>query len=152
MDGEIRHTLDAKGSWIVELFNSIDETVTFPQLPKGAAKVLVKLGKVTYINSSGVRNWAHWLRQLSLVNVHISEMPLSFIRAAETVMEVLPDRVNVDDFYLNYFCDNCNLEKADLVINNDKIALSQKKCPDCGEPMILELPDESYRNIMKHRP
>lgn len=152
-DGQIVHKTLASGVWSLEFLNSIDESVPFPDLPPSAKGVAIDLGGVTYINSSGIRNWTHWIAQVmikfSTLPIEISRMPLSFIRAVNLIEEVLPKGVKVKSFYANYYCANCANEKAVLVMNAPGVKIPAEKCAACKEALELELAPELYDAISR---
>lgn len=152
IDGKIKDEILADNVWSIELQNSIDETVAFPDVPAAAKAVVIDLGNATYINSYGIRNWVKWAEELTQKvpgqKIEIAKMPLSFIRAFSLIKEVLPPKVKIQSFYANYFCSECDEELAILVENLANVKVPEGNCPKCNHPLELELPIELYKSLL----
>ena len=52
-------------TWLVTPLGQLTDEITFPEAPLGATEIIVDLGQIDYINSTGVRCWLQWLKSLT---------------------------------------------------------------------------------------
>lgn len=155
MEGKITKSDLGNGAYRLDLANMIDEELKFPEDFNGLRSLTIDLGAVTYINSSGIRNWVRWMEGLQKkaagLKIEFLRIPLPFVRAIEVVRLMLPDKAVVHSFNYDVFCEDCNEELSQLVTNTAGTKLPEIKCPKCGAKMQSELKPEAYMPLTSHK-
>lgn len=127
------------------------EGVDLPGLLRHARdkKLVLDLGGVTFVNSTGIRQWVRLQQaaqaggvRLELERVAVPLVhQLNIMPAARGVSRVL-------SFYAPYLCDDCDVEHSillDVQVHADDLASQRApamKCPDCKREMeLVDAPD-----------
>lgn len=120
---------------------------------RDATKMDVDGGKMTYINSVGVKKWILWNSRIpATAAFRLRNLPLVMINQASTVQGFLPAHAVVESFFAPYMCPDCSKEETVLLkLGQDydygsaaapkRITLPKKTCSKCNvemEPDFLE--------------
>jgi anti-anti-sigma regulatory factor len=120
----------------------ITERADFSSLLAGTAATLVlDLGDVTRINSSGVRSWLGFVRQLEARGrrIVIERCAPSIVHQANLISDFL-GRAEVRSALAPYFCARCNKDHLEEIENPRSFSSSgavaeELPCPTCGAAM-----------------
>lgn len=90
----------------------IDEESAFEALPlEGVSSLVVDLGKVTAINSVGIREWIKWSKGLSSVpSISIENCPKVVVDQVNMVAGFLPPNAKMESFFVPYYSDESGEE------------------------------------------
>lgn len=96
----------------VSIDGNIDEESVFEELPlAGVAKIYIDLGKVSAINSVGIREWIKWSKGLGGVNaIEIHNCPKVVVDQVNMVAGFLPPNAKVISFFVPYYSDESGEE------------------------------------------
>jgi hypothetical protein len=123
--------------------------------------VEIDLGKVEYLNSTGVRNWVEFLESLEkrrkLDFLHVSEV---FLERANDHLEMLgPAGSPVRSVDAPYFCEPCGLRQIRKLNTADLLPAEGQdpvpppfNCETCGKPLSFdEIPEDYFGYLSRHR-
>jgi hypothetical protein len=132
------------------LVGEIDERFDHKKIRKENKPIVkVVLAKVKSINSSGVREWVFWMRDLADVpTLLLEECSVPFLDQINIVPQML-GKAQVTSFYAPYYCPNCDQEDTCLIdTKKHKSVLMQKRAPEmthhCGQIMEFDALEDSY--------
>lgn len=82
----------------------VDESTILPDLLMADNSTLViDLKQLQMMNSAGIRLWIRWLLPLSKKHkVVLSHCPMIFLNLSSIVLDVVPEKVHIQSFSLNY--------------------------------------------------
>jgi hypothetical protein len=74
-------------------------------------KLVIDLGKVSYINSVGIKNWILWSRKIPKeCQLTLFRVPPSIVNQINVVAGFLPTHAVVESILVPYYCDTCSKE------------------------------------------
>ena len=124
---------------------AIDEGFDWPNLKSLLNKELViDLGDVTAINSCGCRRWVKWMKELSTMEISVSNCPKIFIDQVNLIGGFIPDNGRVESFIVPYFCTACE-EVTNKVFDINSLKDGVKDiwgsmvCKGCGNLAELDV-------------
>lgn len=90
----------------------IDEESAFEEVSTdGLSQIVIDLGKVTAINSVGIREWIKWSKGLSSVpSISIEHCPKVVVDQVNMVAGFLPPNAKIESFYVPYYSDESGEE------------------------------------------
>lgn len=139
--------------WKLTICERIDETLVIPECPEGVKAITVDCSQSTYINSGGVRKWVQWIKRLDFprrgLYIQVFGLPLSFIRVAESIPELLPPECLVRSFFLDYVCGKCGRQNRRLFEVQGNTPFPTEICPTCRCECELELPEAFYKRLIR---
>ena len=156
MDGKLTQDDLGNGNLKIAISNMMDENLSFPEVNGKVKSISIDLGDVSYITSMGILKWIRWLGTFNKppfpVKLILDRVSLSFIRASETLMDVLPNNAIVNSYYFYFYCPQCNSEQNMMVTNSKDVAEPKPQCQKCGIAMEPELPFSAYELLIKQAP
>jgi hypothetical protein len=101
---------------VAEMEGPIGETTPlFTFKLEGATQLTLDMGKVTQINSIGVKHWITWtLRIPRDCKVSIVNCPYVIVSQASMVMGFITPAMKIESFRAPYVCESCNFEEIQL--------------------------------------
>lgn len=144
----------------------IDETVKFIdiRLPSSTRQLVLDLGQVSILNSSGLRAWVLWVRSLEKrIGVFFRNCPMNVISQMNILDGFVPMGAIVDSFQVPYFCESCKRETLKIAVRGKDFveATSDTKsgilikefetCPHCKATMQWDVVPEIYFKFLKPR-
>ncbi len=96
----------------LSLDGHIDEESVFESLDLGGvSKISIDLGKVSAINSVGIREWVKWSKGLSAVpQIQIENCPKVVVDQVNMVAGFLPPNAKMESFFVPYYSDDSGEE------------------------------------------
>jgi len=143
------------GFTTVEFAGEIDEEADFSELRRQLrGSVVFRLQGISHINSCGVREWIHFVRDLP----NVSELVLTHCSHAFVAQLNMIDNfrgaATVRSFYAPYVCESCNNEEERLLDVGTHFAdgdLSQPPpflCEKCQRPLVFDDLPERYLSFL----
>ncbi len=146
----------------------IQATCDFPILNlDGIKKLDLDIGKVTYINSGGIRNWIVWIVELNKNYPHVDfvfqQIPPIIISQISNIDSFIPKKSKIKSVYIPFFCDHCGASASRLFEPQQYFeaakskteiiaAMSDMSCPKCTKPMEIDaFPDKYLTCLERHR-
>lgn len=139
---------------ILEIGGSIDENAQFGEI-RVSEKVVVKLHKVTFLNSVGTRSWCLWLQKFrSPTVVNLEGCPPIMVKSFSVVKNFLTDRCIVHSFYVPFYSEATGEHLDFLAERNVHFdADGRIKIPEIkdskGQAMEMDVVPESYFAFLK---
>lgn len=88
---------------LYEMSGYLAEAATMPMV-QIAPLIKINLGKVTGLNSYGVRWWCQWIKPIPMTTkIILSECPMVFVKSFNTVSGFLTANMEVESFYVPYY-------------------------------------------------
>lgn len=149
-----------KNTLHLALEGEIQATGALPILDMSGLKELnLDIGKVTYINSGGIRNWIVWISDLNKnfpsVEFVFRQIPPIMVSQITNVDSFIPKKSKIKSVYIPFFCDHCGAAatrlfepqkyfeaatpKAEILA-----VMSEMSCPKCSQPMEIDAFPEKY--------
>lgn len=129
----------------------IDEESTFEALPlDGVSSLVIDLGKVTAINSVGIREWIKWSKSLSSVaSISIENCPKVVVDQVNMVAGFLPANAKIESFFVPYYSDESGEEVMVLFKRGEHFDDSGVKAPEGlkdseGNEMEIDVIEAKY--------
>jgi CheY-like chemotaxis protein len=148
---------ETEGGLQVVLHGDFTEVTDFdPLRGRLAGRVEFDLSGVRYMNSSGVRNWAAFLRLLKDVDYTFVRCSVAFTSQAGMVPAVI-GKGRIESFLAPYHCDECDrseerlLQTAALTIPAPVIP-PRFRCSQCGGELAFDDVAERYFAFLEHGP
>ena len=115
--------------------------------------VIVDLGRITEINNCGVRDWVRWLEDVQQKSQVVLVECSPAIVAQLNLVSNFAGNGYIKSFYVPYFCQACNSEKAMLVdmdeLPPDTFTSPTCRCDACDAIMAFDDLEESYFRFIK---
>lgn len=123
----------------VSLEGAIGESTPLFTLPlEGTKEITLDLGKVTYINSIGVRQWIIWTLKIPRdCTVKMMDCPFVFASQASMVVGFLTKNMTIESLRLPYACESCGFEHIYLAMRGVDFEYSAS-----GMPPKVSTPDQ----------
>lgn len=139
---------------ILELSGDLDEHCQIPTF-KENKNIRIKLGKVTSVNSYGVKIWCQWINSHKEWGaILLEECPFVFVKNFHSVRGFLTPNVTVLSFYVPYFSDETDERKDVLFIRErdftkDGFIRFPEVTDAKGIKMELDVIESSYFAFLK---
>jgi hypothetical protein len=139
---------------ILELSGDLDEHSQIPTF-KERKNIRINMGKVTSINSYGVKIWCTWMASHKDWDaIIIEEAPFVFIRHISSVRGFISPIVTILSFYVPYFSDETQERKDVLFLREREFTKDGSlKIPEIldskGQKMELDVIESSYFAFLK---
>jgi len=143
----------------VQLHGDFTEVTDFDQLRQhleATPRVEFDLSGVRYMNSSGVRNWAAFLRLLKESEYAFVRCSVAFTSQAGMVPAVV-GKGRVVSFLAPYHCDECDRSEERLLqtaaLTTPSPAIPPRfRCSQCGGDLAFDDVAERYFAFIEHEP
>jgi Zn finger protein HypA/HybF involved in hydrogenase expression len=125
-----------------------ESTQMFTMPLTGVTELTIDMGKMTYINSIGVKHWILWtLRIPSDCKIRIINAPSVIASQASMVLGFLTKHMTIESILMPYYCDACGYEIFNTItLGKDyeyaseskpvRINLHALNCPKCSTPTL----------------
>lgn len=135
----------------VELSGVIDEDSIFDKIQNlKMNKYFFDFGKVSMINSCGIREWIKYLQGLGDTAIVYLNCPQIIIEQVNMVHGFIRKGIIVESFYAPYFCAQCDTEKKILIrsenVSNSKAPIA--KCNTCGSELEFDAIEKQYFSFL----
>lgn len=135
----------------VELNGVIDEDAVFDKIQNlKLNKYLFDFGKVSMINSCGIREWIRYLESIDGANIVYLNCPQIIIEQVNMVHGFIRKGVVVETFYAPYFCATCDTEKKILLksidVKNSQAPVVQ--CNTCKSELEFDAIEKQYFSFL----
>lgn len=141
---------DASGL-LIEVEGDIDEDAMFPDIAPEAKDLFVDVGKVTHLNSCGIREWIRWIKPNAMTHrFHFKDCPKVIIDQVNTVEGFMPKGSKVISFRVPYFCNACeNVSSPTFVLSevvkgDDLLLPGSVECKTCKKDAEMDVVPERY--------
>lgn len=123
----------------VSLEGAIGENTPMFTLPmENTQELTLDLGKVTYINSIGVRQWILWTLKIPPdCAVKMVNCPFVFSSQASMVVGFMTKNMTMESLWLPYACENCKFEDSYLAKRG-----TDYEYPSAGQPSRVSVPEQ----------
>lgn len=141
---------------LVRLIGVIDEDNELSSLAahlRGEA-VVVDLSSVREINNCGTRDWVRWLEEVEKRSEVVLVECSPAVVAKLNMVSNFSGESYLRSFYVPYYCQDCNEEKA-LLVDIDEFSGDQQakapicRCDSCDSVMAFDELEESYFAFLK---
>ncbi|HEY3357376.1 MAG TPA: PilZ domain-containing protein [Polyangia bacterium] len=149
--------VDTEGGAQVILHGDFTEITDFDPLRSHlTGRVEFDLSGVRYMNSSGVRNWAAFLRLLREVDYTFVRCSVAFTSQAGMVPAVV-GRGRIESFLAPYHCDECDRSEERLLqtaalTTPAPVIPPRFRCSQCGGELAFDDVAERYFAFLEHGP
>lgn len=149
-----------KNTLHLTLEGEIQATCALPELNMAGVKELdLDVGKVTYINSGGIRNWIVWMLELNKkfpsVEFVFREIPPIIVSQITNIDSFIPKNAKIKSVFIPFYCEHCGASATKLfepgkyfedAKPKEEIlaAMSEMTCPKCSQPMEVDAFPEKY--------
>lgn len=89
---------------------ALNEHADLPKLAHEGAEAILDLGGLQSINSIGVNKWIEWMRRCPPFTIRAC--PTFLLKQFLSVARMLDPRAKIETFYLPFYCEPCDLERA----------------------------------------
>lgn len=124
----------------------IDEEAIFPEISEMGTEVVIDLGKVTSINSVGIRSWIMWFGNFADTKFTFMNCPKALVMQMNMVEGFLPAKCEVISLEVPFFCEECDKEidvlfhvGKEIIVEGEQVKLNYDKskiCPDGCDPEL----------------
>jgi hypothetical protein len=123
---------------MIAIEGAIGESTPMFTLPlENTKEITLELGKVTYINSIGVRQWILWTMKIPRdCKVKMMNCPFVFASQASMVVGFTTKNMTIESLRLPYACENCGFEDTYLAERG-----KDYEYPLPGQPARVSAPD-----------
>jgi len=140
----------------LEIKGAIGEEYVFEKVDPKNSEIMIDLGHVTSISSTGIKNWLSWVNsELSGKTINLTRCPLVVVDQLNMIEGFLPKNATVDSFFVPYFCEESGAEKRVLFrqgVEFDGVKIfppDNVKCDETGEIMEMDVIEEKYFLFLK---
>jgi hypothetical protein len=118
-------------------------------------RCVIRLRDVDWVNSSGVRSWAHFMRTfVEGRDLSFDECSPAIMRQVNLVPSFLPAH-SIRSFVVPYDCTSCQTKEDVLVAMPEArrmgaAALTPPLCAKCGSAMECEESLDEYLSFLRH--
>lgn len=142
----LRHRIEARDgmTWIA-LSGNIDEGADFAPINKLTGPLVIDLGGINRINSLGVREWIHFVRDREAAGIDLTFERCAPVMVGQIGMisNFMGRRSRIRSVLVPYVCPACTTETLGMfeILPGARVPLTVA-CPKCQQAMELdELPD-----------
>ncbi|MEM7645278.1 MAG: hypothetical protein AAF203_00080 [Pseudomonadota bacterium] len=152
----------------IELQGNFDESARLPEVQEiGDFEKILRidfdLKKVSYINSSGIKVWIHFVEELEKfghVTFHFHNCPKQWVDQMNMIHGFLPAKSKVDSLVVPLYCEKCdrtfNIMKNSTYIKDDWeqiiYDLKELDCesfPACKKDLEIDIEASLYFDFLK---
>jgi anti-anti-sigma regulatory factor len=124
---------------------AIDENAALTPLKDAPEPIIIDMGKVTVINSVGIRNMVLLVKGWGKKKIIYRNCPVAFIDAISMVTALLGEYGNgtVESLFMPIFCGSCDYEEerfieSKSVLNGTIFTEPLGRCRKCGDLMEVD--------------
>lgn len=153
---------------MVSMTGVLDEKASLKNIQLGEPRVIIfELSGLRLLNSSGIRTWVHWIRELEAKSprpiVLFRKCTKPFIDQVNAISGFLPQGATVESFFVPYYCENCGQTQSELFVvgkqfsrataDSEMVVNSPKAihCLACGEKMEMDVMPAKYFSFLQYR-
>jgi hypothetical protein len=140
----------------LQFTGQIDENVSFHEVDLDAVEeVTIDMGGISYINSSGGREWLKWIKSIptdSHLNfVHCNSI---FLDYANMIEGFIPENSQILSFKVPYYCEKCetvtlkSYDSTDIGDVKSDIAPAVN-CTKCNNKALLDVITPNFFKFLK---
>ncbi len=132
----------------------LDEFADFAPLAAAAAPLKLNIGRITSINSVGVRKFLAFTLAWSPKVFEFYDCTPEFIANVNVIPQMLgksADETQIKTFYVPFSCENCKrvenilFDRSSISKDDDgEVVLGSRKCSKCGEPLDLDVEKNEF--------
>ncbi len=137
------------GTLVVDIAGTINEGAVFPDLElDGIDLITLKLGRVSYIASVGVRRLFKWMWNInkarSQAKVQMCDVVSILMRQMVGVKDFIPQGFFIESMFVSYYCENCDenmmvpLRRGTDYEYGGAITTPHPTCRSCGANLELD--------------
>jgi len=148
--------LEENGISLFKISGSIDEDSSFSELDlSNKDRVIFDLEGVKSINSCGIREWINWLKTGSKTNFSFRSCPKIIVDQINMVSGFLPEKGEVESFFVPYYCDSSGSEKMVLFSREKEFTENgihypeNIVCDESGSEMEIDIIESKYFRFLK---
>ena len=135
----------------------VDEDAVLPPLElNGVKTVSLDLGKVSTMNSCGIREWLNWIKPLATtVSLILKNCPKIIVDQMNMIHGFLPPGAKVESFEVPYYCEKCGESPTVLFREGEHFSGAKVEprpstpCPKCQEPAEMDVVGAKYFRFLK---
>jgi hypothetical protein len=147
-------TIEEQKDGIVQISikGQITETVDFNSLLHyNNTRLLLNLEGITRFNSSGIREWIHFITDLSSRNTVELHHCSSFFVYEMNMIANMRGSASIQSIMVPYFCSECESEASFLLLlDQEKPSFeSERPCLKCGQMMEVDSDSETYLSFLE---
>jgi anti-anti-sigma regulatory factor len=112
------------------------------------------LGEISRINSIGVRNWIHFVRDCERAGRELTFERCSpaIVQQMSMILNFMGAHSRVSSVLVPYLCTQCTVEHLEVLEIAPGAAIRPSMpCPKCDALMELDELVETYRELLEHR-
>jgi anti-anti-sigma regulatory factor len=130
----------------------------------GSESVVIEFKNVDYVNSTGLRSFSKWLKELEATYpdmiISFEAVPAAIARHLLILKDFLPKKLEVSSMLVPYYCNACDNEDHSTVINAQKLRAMPRYadalpetviCKVCGAKMEADVIPEKYLSLLDER-
>lgn len=134
---------------VYDIEGYFDEHVKLPHLER-VPLIRINLGKVSAINSYGIRSWCLWFKTLpSNIQVELHECPPLFVKAMNAVSGFLTANMEVISFYVPHYTVETGIGQNILYVKGKQFSAEGIKHPVATDsdkkPLELDVDDNYFK-------
>jgi hypothetical protein len=132
----------------------MDENFEYEDLLKIPDLIKLNLGKVTSINSMGVRKFLAFTLAWSPRRFEFHECTPEFIANVNVIPQMLgssADEKQIVTFYVPFSCEHCQtsqsalFKREEVVVDEDgEVVVPDRRCQKCNNPLDLDVETNEY--------
>lgn len=141
------------------LSGRLDEFADFSALDKATSPLKLNIGRISSINSIGVRKFLAFTIAWSPRVFEFYECTPEFIANVNVIPQMLgmsTDETQIKSFYVPFSCEACKrvetvlFDRTMISRNADSdVVVPQRKCSKCGDPMDLDVEKNEFFMFLK---
>lgn len=141
-----------EGYLVIKFTGGLNETNSLDNLVDQIDKfVLLDMEGVTYINSSGLASWLHFMSSLKRKNTNVV-----FVRCSIPVvqqMNMIPQFIanfKVKSFFAPYYCSACDTESS-VLVDNTQALRDRLPCDNCSAQREFDEIADTYFSFLNSK-
>lgn len=144
------------GATYVTLAGAITEAADFTPLTTQRSPMVIDLSAVDRINSIGVRNWVHFVKQCETAGLDVvcDRCSPVIVQQISMISNFMGARTRVRSLFAPYLCPTCSAEHLQLYEVKPGVPLAvptQIACPKCGAVTHLDELEAMYPALFAGR-
>ena len=150
---------EQNGGYSIVFKGSLTEDTKFPptDLMRKNANVTLELLDLKSINSTGIRSFMAWVRELPTQELFLNNCPAIFVHQLNILMNFLPEYARVRSFYVPFYCSETDEEHQVLYQrgihyardNSGEVKLTHPDLPDSkGAKFEIDVHADRYFDFL----